>query len=376
MLRTVAFVLVSICLISCDRPAPPDTRALRLRLNQRIHEWVDADRLARDNGFIYAVDVAHLLAYAADAGDRELYLKLRDYIVKHFVVDGPDAFRRGFVQWRIKPGDRPDATGTTEALRVAEGLWRGGERFGRPEDRELARVVLHGYARHEGHDAGVWLIRNYFNLQTGAFATNTFLVDYDPDFVAEVAEATGDEKLAEIAAKSYDLVAKSTAPCGLIYDLVQPEVMTLTPELRQYAFSPNDVLQISNSATVAERVARGRPGVARPVLTFAMQRSGRLNHYYLGRTGEEVMAPGGGDYVTHAPQPVGPETWAVLARLALKLGDRAAAERCIRKLAPRAEGFANQPYAPELYLASEMLMALQAWENAQAGSAGVGARPR
>ena len=66
-----------------------------------------------------------------------------------------------------------DASGTTEALRFAEGLWEGARVFGEPADRELALLVLRAYRRHEYVDQGIWLIRNYFNLQTRAFATNS-----------------------------------------------------------------------------------------------------------------------------------------------------------------------------------------------------------
>src|SRR5262249_49510478 len=157
------------------------------------------------------------------------------------------------------------ASGTTEALRLAEALWRGG-------DRERARLLLAGYARHAATDQGIWLIRNYFNFATRAFATNSFLVDYDPDFLAEVARAEPDGPWADLATRSAALVGRAATEAGLLYDVVQPELRTLTPGLDLAVFSPNDVVQLANAATVAERAIATRPEVALPVLRFAMER--------------------------------------------------------------------------------------------------------
>ena len=82
-------------------------------------------------------------------------------------------------------------------------------------------TILDGYARHAAEEQGVWMIRNYFNLGTRSFATNSFLVDYAPDLVAEVAAAMGREDLAEVARRSYALIEKAQAPIGLLYDMIQ-----------------------------------------------------------------------------------------------------------------------------------------------------------
>ena len=83
---------------------------------------------------------------------------------------------------------------------ISEGLWEGALAFGAHEDRELALRILDGYARHASEAAGLLLIRNYFNFGSRDFATNSFLVDYAPDYLARVARDTGRQDLAELAA--------------------------------------------------------------------------------------------------------------------------------------------------------------------------------
>ena len=121
-------------------------RPLRDYVRSVARGWVDAGRLVRADGFVYAVDVAQLMACFADAGDAGGYARLRDDALKHLVVDDrSDPYARGFVLWRYRPGApaaRRDASGTTEGLRIARALWLGANQFGRPADRDLASVVL------------------------------------------------------------------------------------------------------------------------------------------------------------------------------------------------------------------------------------------
>ena len=49
----------------------------------------------------------------------------------------------------------PDASGTTEALRVAAGLWFGGRVFDRQLDTDLAVMFVEGYGRHAFIDQAV-----------------------------------------------------------------------------------------------------------------------------------------------------------------------------------------------------------------------------
>jgi hypothetical protein len=346
--RAAAGALLA-ALAACGRPAPPEEAPLlEARLAERVRGWVAEGDLARADGYVYAVEVGELLAWAALAGDRGFYDALHAEALR-FVRDDPsDPYTRGFVAWRRREGEPHDASGTTEALRIAEGLWHGAAAFDLPADRALALVILRGYARHAAELHGVWLVRNYFNLGTRAFATNSFLVDYAPDFLAEVAKAEGDAELADVARRSAALLGAARAPSGLLCDAVQPELATLTePELA--IFSPNDVIQLANAGTAALMGARSRPEAAVGVLGFALERLPRLDAAYYGRTGEVALR-----------RRPGAETWGILLRLALALEDGAAFRRLWPRLAETVESFLEEPSEPRLYTAAELLLALRA----------------
>jgi hypothetical protein len=336
----------------------PTVTKLRDHVRTLARGWVDAGRLVRPDGFVYAVDVAQLMACFADAGDAEGYARLRDDALKHLVVDDrSDPYTRGFVLWRYNPGAaeaKRDASGTTEGLRTARALWLGARRFDRPADRGLARTILDGYSRHQGVEHGVWMIRNYFGFGTRSFATNSFLVDYDPDFVADVARETGEAELKALADKSYAAVRGALTPAGLLYDLIQPELKTMYPLLESVVtFSPNDVVQLSNATTVANTVAGGAPDVAGRVLKFATDRlgAGSLRTYHYGRTGEAVN-----------DSAAGINEWSGLTRLAAALGDRAATAALLVPAVAAWDYYYYQlkPEAPDAYVASEALSAISA----------------
>ena len=333
-----------------------EIRALRDHVRGLVRGWVAGKRLTRPDGFVYAVDVAQLLACMVDARDAEGYSALRGQALAHLVVDEPsDPLTRGFVLWRYKPGDTgatKDASGTTEALRTAEALWHGAGAFDRPQDREFALLILRGYARHAAVDKDVWLVRNYFGFGTRSFATNSFLVDYDPDFVSLVAAETKDAELQQLADKSYAVVRGAVTPAGLLYDLIQPELKTMYPLLESVVtFSPNDVVQLSNAATVALTVTRGAPEVAAKVLKFATDRLSGLRMYHYGRTGEPVndSAPGINE-------------WGGLTRLAAELRDRAAVARLLPNALAAWDYYYHHlaPEAPDAYVASEALASMSA----------------
>lgn len=328
---------------------PSGARRTKEELHRLARERVLEGRLQRADGWIYTIDLSLLLIFAALEKDLELYLSLQSFATNHLVLDsGNDPYTRGFVLWRYREGTPPDASGTTEALRLAEGLWRGGVAFGREEDRALAHAILEGYARHEAEDGGVWLIRNYFNLGTRSFATNSFLVDYAPDFVSEVAESTGDARLLAIAEKSYALIERAQSESGLLYDIVQPEVKTLLDDERMVVFSPNDAIQISNAATVAAGSVKGRPAVARRVLDFCYARMPQLKGTYYGRTGE----------VARDKRP-GIEAWASLVRLAIALERDDALEAFYPFLVSNAGRKWRIPDEAWLYVVGELLLGLQ-----------------
>jgi hypothetical protein len=340
-------------LVSCadtSRREPEDARLRKQELHQLARERVLSGMLHRTDGWIFTVDVALLMIFSAGEDDAEMYGSLREFAIDHLVLDDPsDPYTRGFVLWRFREGEKPDASGTTEALRLAEGLWRGGEAFGSAEDRDWARVILEGYARHAAEERGVWLVRNYFNLGTRSFATNSYLVDYAPDFVAEVARATGDASLLEIADRSYALIERAQAGTGLLYDVIQPEVATLLDDERMVVFSPNDAIQVSNTATVAAWSVKGKPEVARKVLEFCLERMPELRGTYYGRTGE----------VARDKRP-GIEAWASLVRLAVALGRDDALDEFYPFLVSNAGRQWRIPKDAWLYVTAELLLGLQA----------------
>ena len=276
----------------------------------------------RDDGYVYTIDAGQMLICAALAGDERAYRELaRGHCVNHLInADPKDEYAWGYVGWRYREGEPIDASGTTEALRVARGLWIGAGKFSRPEDAETARRVLKGYAHHATTDQGVWIIRNYFNYKTRSFATNSFLVDYDPDFVDEVAKKTLDQELIATAANSLRLIRAAVTPCGLLYDLVQPDLKTLYPLLDVYTFSPNDVVGLSGCGTTALGVTRGEPQIGIRIVQFATERFADLRRYYYGRTGEPVNSSSAASF-----------EYTTLARLAAQLGDERSSARIVAR---------------------------------------------
>ncbi|MDE2660668.1 MAG: hypothetical protein OXI45_10685 [Acidobacteriota bacterium] len=338
-------------------PGPEATREALIALHQDVRGRVLAGDLARADGFAYAVDVGELLRVASRLGDREMYAALRSFAVQRLIVDEPDdPYTRGFVLWRRTPvptddEDAPDASGTTEALRVSEGLWEGALAFGANEDRDLALTILDGYARHASDAVGLLLIRNYFNFGSRDFATNSFLVDYAPDYVARVARHTGRQDFAKLAARSYEVVRAARSPAGLIYDVFQPEMATLFDDRRTLLYSPNDIVQTSNAAAIAATVLEGAPEVASRVLAFCRDRMPGLKLAYYGRTAEEARQ-----------KRPGIEIWGTLTEMSVRRRD----ETAIRAFAPFLVSNAVADRIPGdafLYVGAHLLLGLEALDR-------------
>lgn len=346
-------------------PFQPRLRVFRDRLHDKARGWIMAgvESITRpaekkEDSFVYTVDVAQLMEHFAAMADIEPYLKLRDFAVKHLIINKlDDPYTRGFVLWKCVPDTTPDASGTTEALRVAKALWAGGNQFNRPEDKETAVMILGGYLRHANTDQGIWLIRNYFGFGTRSFANNTFVIDYDADFIRTVADASkGDASrydwLSKLADNSYTLMRRTKAPTGLLYDLVQPELKTMYWGLDVTAFSPNDVIQTNNACTTAATIAVGAPEMARSLLSFLVgkfQANNKLHQYYYGRTGEAVNNWGLGSAET-----------ASVVRLAALLGDRVAVATFIQTGLVYWESVSTSADASQAWGVSELLMGLRA----------------
>ncbi|WP_432798328.1 hypothetical protein [Poriferisphaera sp. WC338] len=391
-------------------------RATKLRdvLNEKVTAMVDrGEEMARDDGFVYAVDIGLLLQYAALRKDRPLYEKLHMIVTDHLLVNPPSVVKdqigenvAGFVAWRYptkrllegyakadgsevmpdadqkqiplleglekqqaaqqhqfrgwkvmnKAGEPLDATGTTEALRVAEGLWLGAIALDREADKVLAETILEGYARHAYVDQGVWIIRNYFNLQNGAFSGNSYTIDYDADIVACVGKEASNQRLDEVARRTRELLVAAKSPAGLIHSVVQPEILTLMGKPGAY-FSPNNIEQISNVVEVAERCAYELPGLSQGVLDFCMYDLRRLHLYYNAQTGDRV-----------GETKSGLETFAPLLRLTVKHNDRQNHDAVLTMLLDAAQHKLMRGGEATLYDLSQTLLSLEISILYQSGS--------
>lgn len=366
-------------------PGPEAVRRVLETLHQEVRERVLAGDFARPDGFAYAVDIGELLKVAARRNDRELADALRRFAKTRLIVDDPDdPFTRGFVVWRrtvappLPPADdgaagsgageaegestgkeeaagrgtdAPDASGTTEALRVSQGLRETAAAFALPEDRALSLRILDGYARHAAEAEGLLLIRNYFNFSSRDFATNSFLVDYGPDYLARVARAEGRADLADLAARSYEVVRAAAAGNGLLYDVFQPENATLYDDERTLLHSPRDLVQTSNTASIALQALEGAPEIAAGVLDFCRTRMPGLKLAYYGRTGEPARE-----------KRPGIEIWGTLTEMAVRRRDEAS----VRAFAPFLVSNAERGRLPEdatLYVAAHLLLGLDALED-------------
>lgn len=284
-----------------DERVQPRVREAQRRLESQLRARLDRRRLQRPNGFVYAIDLAQLLAYAALQEDRELYERLRAQAEPTLVERGVQGGRRHtFVAWRYRPGDGPEdleASGTTEALELARALWLGAQAFDRPGDRALALRIVEGYARHQSRSSDFWYVRNYYDLTGDAFADNSYLVDYDPDFVGLVARAANRPSLCEVA-------------------------------------------------PVAERSAGANEAEARRVLEFARARGPLLRLYYDAASGQPRREP----YA-------GLATYATLVRLAVKLDEPEALAMFFEPFEARLPA-SNEEGAAQLYELGQGLLAL------------------
>lgn len=329
---------------------PPPLATVRARLERLLGERIDQARLTRADGYVYAIDVGLLALATALAGDRDRYERLVTRARRELIIDHPPGLDGTAVAWRRRArGGPPDASGTTEALQLAQALLVGGDRFALPQDARLARALLAGYLEHAAVDSGVWIIRNYFNFETRTFATNSFLIDYGPDLLLHVARRTGDADLREAAARSARLVRAAQRQNGLIDTLVQPEIKTLFPFA---IFSPNDVIVLQQACLVAEQVVSAAPEVARATLSFVKKRAPLLYASYVGSTG----------------QPYGQEradagTLAAVMRLAVALDDRDVIEVIRPQLAAHAETLTEQHATFELHVAAQTLLGLESVER-------------
>ena len=328
-------------------PSHDELRTVYHQLSQRVGDLWDSGQLRRPDGYTYAVDIGQLLIHAVQSDQKALYLSIRDAAIPHLIRDDQkDPYTQGFVGWRYQPGMALDASGTTEALRIAAGLWMGAQRFHLKDDGALAMMIIDGYGRHAYIDQGTWLIRNYFNFHTRSFANDSFLVDYDPDFLTDMAAHVGDAKIEALAERSYGLIESAFAPVGLFHTLVQPDVKTIMPDAPIMVFSPNDVIQINNACAVAATIAKGRPSMANALVNFAYAEGMGLRRAYYGRDGQPVDST-----------PADSTAWSCLVRVAALLERPTARDRFLLAAFPHWQWLADAK-EPRPFALIEALLAL------------------
>lgn len=259
-------------------------------LDAEMRRWLKDEGAARRDGWLYGMDVAPMLLYAARRADRELYLSLLPLARKLVRLDDSDPYTRGFVLWRARGGARPDVSGAAEAQWLARALWEGAQVFGREEDRALARTILDGYARHAWEQDGIWIVRKYFSFAGRGFASLSSITGYAPDFLADVAAARGGP-WAELSQRSYAALERARTDGALLAPLLQPEVAATWPEISVAAYAPNGIASLLDSCLGAEGAVRGRPAMADALLDFARDRDhratfGRLYAYFRTHDGE------------------------------------------------------------------------------------------
>lgn len=301
-----------------DLPAPPAYQNAARALDAAVRQRLRGRGAARADGYLYGMDVAPLLLYAALAGDGALYGELLPLAQQLIVLGDDDPYARGFVLRRAKGGAKPEASSATAAMWMARALWAGARAFQRDADRDLARTVLDGYAKHAYELQGVWLVRSTFDFATRAFAGLSVPADYHVDFLAETEAAVGRATWKGFAERASALLERTRAPSGLLYPVIQPEVGATYPGLGVEVYAPNGIAAVADSCAGAEGALRGQPMLARGVLDHAVAHG--------GRGGRLPAFAGADDGKSRGDAPLAPEGYACLARIAAALGDRPALE--------------------------------------------------
>jgi len=290
-------------------PAGPELAAAARALDAALRAQLARGGLARADGYVYGLDVAALLLYAAERRDAELYDQVLPLAQKLVRQDPDDPYTAGFVLVRSKDGARPAESGAAEALWMARALWQGAEAFGR--DRDLALLVLGGYTRHTYELQGMWLARRGFSFAERSFANWSTLRAYQPDFLARAERAVGRVEWRGFASRSYAVLERAATPSRLLLPVIQPEVGATFPGAGVDLYAPNGVASLEDSCLGAEGAVRGRGALGGGLLDFvlAAARGGRLQGLYSIDDGAAVGAA-----------PLSGAGYACLTRLAAALG--------------------------------------------------------
>jgi hypothetical protein len=279
--------------VATELEVTPEFRTAAQKVDAEMRRWLRVEGPVRRDGFLYGMDLAPLLLYAAQRGDQTLYLQLLPAARKLIVDDPKDPYTRGFVLWRRKDGVALDVSGATEALWMARALWAGAGAFNRAEDRALALTIVEGYTRHAADLQGFWLVRKYFAFAGRGFAGLSTVSNYHGDFLSEIEQQVPRADWNGFAERSWAMVERARTRSGLLKPLIQPEVAATYPDLDVALYAPNGHASLHDSCAAAEGAARGRPQVADAVLAFARDddhavRTGRLFAYFRADDGEPV----------------------------------------------------------------------------------------
>jgi hypothetical protein len=356
----IAALLLAASLLPAAAPAQQasespssELRAVSKALDEAVRGWVAKGAPARRDGYVYGMDVAPLLLYAARTRDAKLYQTLLP-AAQSLVVTGADASTNGYVLWRRRAGQAPEVTGATEALWLARALWAGAGAFGREQDRALATQILAGYARHAQEAGGAWRVRRYFSFASRSFADLSLASNYDADFLQETEGKVASAPWAGYGRRIYALLEQAIAPIGLAYPVIQSAEAAVYPGLNVTAYGPNGALVLEDSCACAEGALRGRPELARNLMKFTehyerRDDAGRLYAYYRHADGKPI-----------GKRPLSSIGYACLVRLAVALNERARLTDFDMPLRGDIRALAQQPGDTPLLVAGPLLLAAHA----------------
>lgn len=337
-------------------PAAPDEaefKAAARHLDGEVRRWLERGP-ARADGYVYGMDVAPLLLYAALRKDGALYAQLYDAALS-LIVGGDDAATQGFVLWRHKAGVDPEVSGATEALWMARALWTGHRMLRRADDRALALRIVDGYSRHARGEQAAWRVSKYYAFGTQSYADLSVLPNYHPDFIEETEPLAGG-KARGLARRSYTLLQRAVTPSKLLVPLIQPALNEVMPGLGVNLYAPNGMVALDDSCSAAEGALRGVPQLAKNVLEFAAKpgrrnANGRLYAYYHRKDGRTL-----GDHVLSTTG------YACLARLAAATRDKAGVSALKAALLGDMQALADssRPQTAPLYGAGPLLLTADA----------------
>ena len=362
-MHKVNFLLLALLLSACavmprsNATVDAEFRRSAALLDSEVHRWVrDRGVTRKDGAAAYALDLAPLMLHAAQAGDRDLYLKLHAGLQPLILTEQSGTYTAGFVLWRKLPNVAPEISGAAEAMWTARALVAGAEAFGRPADRAQALRVLDGYARHAFELQEVWLVRKYYSFAGSSFASLATPASYHADFLDGLEKAGAQGAWRGMAERSYAAIERARNPAGLLNPVIQPEVGAGFEGMGLETYAPNGVTSLDDACLGAEGVARGAPRVGHDVLDFILdgdhrRRSGKLWAYYDANTGDPV-----GDKSLSGPG------YACLARLAVALGRADALGALLAPLREELQRLGEVPQLSEafLYSAGPLLLAAHA----------------